>query len=109
MEFSCTWTTVSCTDLEEEFLSNLRKVMDRFEKHNIILNPKKCKFVMSSIEYVGHIINQNGFHFGRDKLDEVLQCQYALMICKSFIGMVNYFGDRIQHLAEELRMSKEIE
>ena len=57
---------------EEEFLSNLRKVMDRFEKHNIILNPKKCKFVMSSIEYVGHIINQNGFHFGRDKLDEVL-------------------------------------
>ena len=71
--------------------------MDRFEKHNITLNPKKCKFGMSSIEYVGHIIDQNGIHFGQDKLDEVLNFAMPIRIkdLQRFIGMVNYFGDHI--------------
>jgi len=71
--------------------------MDRFGKHNIILNPMKCKFVMSSIEYVGHIINQNGIHFGRDKLDEVLNfCNVStlrfakvLLVWSTILGIVS--------------------
>ena len=45
---------------EEEFKANLRLVFERFRAHNITLNPKKCKFGLSSIEYVGHIIDQDG-------------------------------------------------
>jgi len=66
---------------------------------------------MSSIEYVGHIIDQNGIHFGQDKLDEVLNFAMTVRIkdLQRFIGMVNYFGDHISHLADELRMLREME
>ena len=66
---------------------------------------------MSSIEYVGHIIDQHGIHFAQEKLDEVLNFAMPVRIkdLQRFIGMVNYFGDHIQHLATELRMLREME
>ncbi len=38
---------------EEEFLENLKQVFQRFQEFNITLNPKKCRFGVRSIEYVG--------------------------------------------------------
>jgi hypothetical protein len=34
----------------------------------ISLNPEKCKL---EIEYVGHVINQDGLSFSKEKLDKV--------------------------------------
>ncbi len=45
---------------EEEFLDNLKQVFQRFQEFNITLNPKKCRFGVRSIEYVGHIIDEHG-------------------------------------------------
>ena len=42
---------------ETEFEMNLRAVFERFRAHNITLNPEKCKFGLSSIEYLGYIID----------------------------------------------------
>jgi hypothetical protein len=56
---------------EEEFKLNLKAVFERFRAHNITLNPEKCRFGLSSIEYLGHIIDQNGIHFSREKIEKV--------------------------------------
>ena len=65
---------------EEEFLSNLKKVMERFEKHNKTFNQKKWRFFgMSSIEYVGRAIDQHRIHFDtRQSLEEVLK--FAILV-----------------------------
>jgi hypothetical protein len=79
---------------EDEFNLHLRAVFERFRAHNITLNPEKCRFGLSSIEYLGHIIDQNGIHFSREKIDKVLQFETPVVVkdLMSFMGLVNYFG-----------------
>jgi hypothetical protein len=62
----CTWA-----DTIEELASNLEKIFERLEKHNITLNPKKCRFGMSEVEYVGHVIDEHGLAFSPAKLDKI--------------------------------------
>ena len=45
---------------EDEYVDNLRQVFDRLTKHNVTLNPAKCRFGMEEVEYVGHTINSEG-------------------------------------------------
>jgi hypothetical protein len=44
-------------ETQEELLINLEKVLQRFLKHNIIINPSKCWIGMSQVEYVGYTID----------------------------------------------------
>jgi hypothetical protein len=57
---------------EDEFCTNLILILQRCKKYNIKLNPKKCKFGLTEVEYVGHTVNEQGLHFTRSKLDSVL-------------------------------------
>ena len=47
-------------DTYEELLVNIEAILIRYKKHNITISPKKCKFLMTEIEYVGHIISGEG-------------------------------------------------
>jgi transposase InsO family protein len=83
------------------FLVRLRQVFQRLRKHNITLNPEKCRFGLSSVEYVGHTIDETGLSFSPDKLNEVLAIPpptYAKEL-RSFLGLASYFRDHIQNLA----------
>jgi transposase InsO family protein len=83
---------------EEEFLINLEQVFQRLEEKNITLNPKKCKFGLELIQYVGHTINQEGISFTRDKLDRVIDFPKPVrqQELKQFLGLVNYFRSHIR-------------
>ncbi len=39
---------------DEEFLERLHIVFERFRQFNITLNPKKCYFGLTEVEFVGH-------------------------------------------------------
>ena len=85
----------------ESFLSRLRQVFERLRKHNITLNPEKCKFGLQSVEYVGHTIDETGLSFSTEKLDEVLAISPPTFAkeLRSFLGLASYFRDHIQNLA----------
>ena len=59
-------------ETEEEFMANLKLVLDRLREYNITCNPDKCRFGVESIEYVGHTIDSEGITFSEEKLDQVL-------------------------------------
>ena len=85
----------------QSFLIRLRQVFERLRKHNITLNPEKCKFGLPSVEYVGHTIDETGLSFSTEKLNEVLAIQpptYAKEL-RSFLGLASYFRDHINNLA----------
>jgi hypothetical protein len=82
-------------------LSKLRQVFERFRRHNVSLNPEKCKFGLKSVQYVGHTIDETGLSFSAEKLDEVLQIeppQHGKEL-RSFLGLASYFRDHIANLA----------
>jgi hypothetical protein len=86
-------------DSEEAFLANLEAVFTRLQAYNVTLNPAKCRFGMSEIEYVGHVINENGLTFTRDKLDSVVKFPKPVYQkeMKSFLGLANYFKLHIRN------------
>ena len=87
---------------EEEFLKSLRKVLERFRKHNVVVNPDKCSFGNEELEIVGHLVNKDGVTFDKNKLKDITdfpkpKTQKDL---KSFLGFANYFRDHIDNYAK---------
>jgi hypothetical protein len=78
---------------EIDFLNNIEEVFKRLRKHKITLNPDKCHLGLTQIEFVGHVINEEGIHFSDEKLMRVLEFKQPRIACemKSFLGLANYF------------------
>ena len=83
---------------EDEYVENLRQVFDRLRARGITLNPEKCRFGLSQVEYVGHIINEHGLDFSKHKRDNVLDFPTPTTHkgMKQFLGLANYFRDHVK-------------
>ena len=44
----------------EEHEDHLRQVMHRFHDHGVVINPAKCKFGASELEFLGHKVHKHG-------------------------------------------------
>jgi len=45
---------------EEELKEHLRQVLQRLSEYGIRINPSKCVFGVSSLEFLGHHVSQQG-------------------------------------------------
>ena len=43
-----------------EHLENLKILFERLQEHDLVINPSKCQFGVSQINFLGHIVNQHG-------------------------------------------------
>ena len=86
----------------EELIKNLEIVFQRLRMFNVTLNPEKCRFGMSEVEYVGHLINEKGLNFSTDKKELVANWEKPEDIgsLKSFLGLAGYFRRHIRGYAE---------
>lgn len=82
---------------DEDFLHNLEEVFKRLRQYNVTLNPKKCRFGMDKVEYVGHVISYEGITFSTEKREKVLDFPLpnTQKELQGFIGLVNYFRDHV--------------
>ena len=86
---------------EKEFVANMRNVFEHCRKHNITLNPRKCRFGMAEVEYVGHKISVDGISFTKSRTDKIASWPrpHTAGDMKMFLGMVNYFHAHIRNLS----------
>ena len=84
---------------EEEFLKNFETVIRALKRFNITVNPDKCQIGLREVEYVGHLINNKGAHFTREKLQKVIEVALPKTSkqLKSFLGLTNYFRDHVRN------------
>jgi transposase InsO family protein len=89
----------------KQFLERLRKVLERFRKHNIFLKPNKCKFGMALVEYCGKQITKEGLSMSKKKIQKVLDFPKPKTAgqMKQFVGLINYFHDFCEHHAEIMK------
>ena len=77
-----------------EHLNNLSHVLERLQDRGFRLKKKKCHFVQSSVEYLGHIIDANGLHTTPTKQQAIAEARPSTNASelRSFLGLVNYYG-----------------
>ena len=86
----------------EEYIENLRKVLERLRKYKLTANPKKTKLGLSQVEYVGHTIDSTGMSFEPKRIQEVVDFPKPTTLgeLKSFLGLANYVRDNVEHASE---------
>jgi hypothetical protein len=54
-----------------ELTTKFDKIFTTLRTWNLTVNPEKCKFGLTQIEYVGHLIDEEGMTFSEKKLNHV--------------------------------------
>ena len=81
----------------EDHLKHLEDVFVRLEKANLCLNKKKCHFVKSEIEYLGHIVSPQGLKPNPEKVRAIqtLDPPTTIKGVRSFLGLSGYYRNFI--------------
>lgn len=77
---------------DKDHLDTLDHVLSRSSEYNIGVNLGKCDFLQDDIEYYGYIIDKNGLHKCKGKIEAVQNapCLTNGTETRAFIGLVNY-------------------
>ena len=65
-----------------------------FCEHNVRVKKKKCKFMLTSVQYLGHRIDNQGIHVTDSKLAAVTLVPVTTNVqeLRAFFGLMNYYG-----------------
>ena len=86
---------------QQEHLENLTRVLNCLEEAGVTLKRHKCAFAAPSVEYLGHVIDQEGLHPSEEKVRAIKQAPHPRNVTelKSFLGLLNYYSKFLPHLS----------
>ena len=89
---------------EEEHLKTLGRVLTRLQEAGLKLKRSKCSFMVSTVEYLGHVISEKGIRPTEEKTKAIVNAPTSQNVTqlKSFLGLLNYYGKFLPHLASVL-------
>lgn len=78
----------------DSHLKVLREVLTTLRGKGIKLNVKKCKFMCSEVDYLGHIFDRQGVHPNPDKIKSILDAPAPGNVkqLQAFLGLCNYYS-----------------
>ncbi|XP_064464136.1 uncharacterized protein K02A2.6-like [Ornithodoros turicata] len=87
---------------DEEHLSNLSKVLARLQEFGFTLKREKCAFLQTQVEYLGHIVDADGFRPSPKKVSAILNMPPPNQVSelRSFLGMVQHYGKYLEGHAD---------
>jgi hypothetical protein len=90
------------SDTVENHLRHVRLVLEALWEHKLYLNPKKCKFMQTSINFLGHIISCDGITPDGSKIDKILSwpTPSSSTDVRKFLGLVCYLAAFLPGLAK---------
>ena len=83
-----------------EHNQNLIKVLERVKDCGFRFKVEKCKFSMTDIKYLGHIIEKDGIRQDPSRIEAILQIlpPHDLTTLRSFLEAVNYYGKFVKNI-----------
>lgn len=90
------------SETTEKHLQNIQAVFERLSEHGLTINPSKCVFGVSEIEYLGHVINKNGVQPLKTKIEVIANFPKPqnLKQLRRFLGTLNFYRRFIKGAAE---------
>ena len=89
----------------EEHQAHLRQILQQLSDHGLIINPTKCVFGASELDFLGHRVTAQGIRPLEDKVSAVRDFPQPTSLCRlrEFLGMVNFYHRFIPNCARLLR------
>jgi len=89
------------TDTEERHNKLVEEVLKRLEENDLFVKPKKCKWKVREIEFLGVVISPRGVEMQKEKVEGVLNWPAPRNIKEvyKFLGLVNYYRRFIKDFA----------
>ena len=92
----------------EEHDRRLKVTMQKLQVAKLTLNEEKCEFALSSVEFLGNIINSEGIRADPKKIEAILEMEPPKDVTelRRFLGMVNQlskFQPQVAELTKPLR------
>lgn len=86
---------------EEEAVQNLKEVIETCKEYGLELNMKKCNFLKTRIQFLGHIIENQKLYPSPEKIEAVVSFKVpqTLKQLESFLGLTGYFRKFIPNYA----------
>ena len=85
----------------EKHDKRLEEAMERIQNRGLTLNKEKCKFHMSELEFMGHLLSAQGIGPSQAKVEAVTEARQpeSAAEVRSFLGLVNFCARFIPDLA----------
>ena len=79
---------------DDDHLKTLSLVLDRLQNAGFKLNKGKCKFLQSSVTYLGHVIDAEGLHPTADKLKAIREAPAPkdVTAVKAYLGLLMFYS-----------------
>ena len=94
---------IASTD-DDEHEAHLRLLFVLLQRYAIVINPAECEFGVSSITFLGHIVNEHGIQPLDEKVEHIREFPppTSLRKLREFLGLVNFYRRFISHCADVL-------
>ncbi len=83
-------------------IQNLADVFQRFRDNNLKLKPSKCKLLVKSVQFLGHLISPEGIQADPSKIEAVKTWPVPTSAkeTRSFLGFAQYYKKHIKNFSE---------
>ena len=80
-------------DSYEGCLENLRRVLERCQEKNLVLNLEKCHFMVTQGIVLGHIVSREGIEVDKEKVELIfnLPTPKCVKDIRSFLGHAGFY------------------
>jgi len=81
------------TDTKEEHDELVEEVLKRLEENDLFVKPKKCKWKVKEVEFLGVVIGPRGVEMQKKKVERVLNwlAPQNVKEVQKFLGLTNYY------------------
>ena len=88
---------------EAEHLEHLRILFERLEQNGLVVNPAKCHFGCTEIDFLGHHITKQGtILLGQKCIVREFLKPISIRGLQEFVGMINFYNRFLPHSAKIL-------
>ena len=95
---------------EEEHAEHLHIVLQRLREHKLYAKFSKYDFWLKEVQFLGHVISEDGISVDPSKIQDVLnwQAPTSVLEIRSFLGLTGYYRRFVPDFSKIARLMTEL-